>query len=473
MKCQAKILGVLVAGMMLSLSIAPARGQEPEPGPDWADVAPAVAAQGAAAVRERIDQRFAANPNAKPFRVAVFPFGDATGKITQQNHDNLFQAQGAYTQALGSELAKVAKGKFLILDKFAVSREFRDSGIDPASVSAENPELPVALEKLSIDVAILASVAYSDGGTPLVYDDDGHRIKPTLVFAGKAGGDSIISTPPSQPLSVDSPVSTQVLNTRILIELWHKQGNSAKLIPIVSTQNEGNGEQVNVWYAVIPAASEGTEYVVRLVNRGMSRDPEAFNFYPIGNQDESLEARRLFGIVLTVDGVNSFYEDLGDGVRKPVIVHPRNASKWILGPPGHRIVPASNPSGYSLVREQGTGHSIIDVLGFKTDDQNSRAFTFGPASQSIAAEKVGISDEIGIISAYVFGEKLPGDGPVAAVPQGTPRMGTSAGRQVHQPVFRINPKFHKEPFATFKIFYRSSDEIPIPRQERVQIAGGN
>jgi hypothetical protein len=427
--------------------------------PDLADAAALPAADGAKLIRERIEKRFAQNPEAKPVRIAVFPFGDPQGKITQQNHDVLFQAQGAYAQALGQELAKDAKGKFLILDKFAVARQFKDSGIDPAAVSPENTDLPPTLSRLGIDAAVLGSVVYDLGWT----------IRPTLVFAGEAGQGNMVSTPASQPAMVTSAVSTWLPTSRLAIELWLRKGNTYEFVPIVTTRSETNFEQSNVWYAVLPPGSEGTEYIVRLANRGMTRETDAFS---MSNPDPAVEARRLFGIALTVDGVNSFFEDLGDGERKPAVVHPRKATKWVLSPPGHRIVPADNASGYVLAREQGAGHSIFDVQGFQTDNKTARAFTISPSSLSVAAESVGITDEIGVITAYIFGEKLPGDQITYASQQEPAALGTTAGRQLHQPVMTIRPKFHKEPFLTIKIFYRSADEIPIPRSERVQIAGG-
>jgi hypothetical protein len=278
-----------------------------------------------------------------------------------------------------------------------------------------------------------------------------------------------VATAATQPVMTTSAVGTQLRNSRIAVEIWLRKGATYEFVPIVTTHSEQNFEQANVWYAVLPPGSEGTEYIVRLANRGIGQGDIGFS---MTNPDPQLEAKRLFGVALTIDGVNSFFEDVGDGERKPVVVHPRKATKWVLSPPGYRIAAAENPSGYVLAREQGAGHSIFDVQGFQTDNKTARSFTISPASLSVAAESAGITDEIGVISAYVYGEKLPGDQLTYASRESPAPLGTTAGRQVHQPIVTIRPQFHKEPFLTIKIFYRSADEIPIPQSERVQIAGG-
>jgi hypothetical protein len=292
-------------------------------------------------------------------------------------------------------------------------------------------------------------------------------IRPTLVFAGESGGGAIMTTRPSPGTGESGQGSrSSTSSTRLGLQVWRRTESSFEQVPIVTGNKES--EHASVLYALVPPGSEGREFILRLSNQGV-RSQGILN---IVNQDPQLEARRLFGVVLTIDGVNSFYEDLGDGIAKPVIVHPRIASKWVLSPPGHQIVPANNSSGYDLVRVNGSGHSIIDIQGFQEDGKYARAFTFAPASQSIAAEKVGISDEIGVITAYFYAEKLPGDGVQYAREDSDPRMGTAAGRQVLQPVFRINPKWHKEPVHTIKVFYRSPDECPIPRHELLVLSGG-
>jgi hypothetical protein len=184
------------------------------------------------------------------------------------------------------------------------------------------------------------------------------------------------------------------------------------------------------------------------------------------NPDIAKERNRLFGVALSVDGVNSIHQDLGDGEVKPVIVPPHHARKWVLGPPGQRIVPADTPHGYALRPEAGTAHSVIDVRGFQKDDQHALAFKFAPASQSVAAEKVGIVSEIGVITAHFFSEKLPGDVQAVGAAMETPKLGAATGRQVLQPVFRIRPEFYKDPAVTLRLFYRTSEDCPIPPGER-------
>ncbi len=419
---------------------------------DWSAVLRPVAEETGGKIHARIKDRFAADAKAKPFRVAVFPFGDATGKITLTNHETALYVQATLNYQLGRQLGGLAKGKFTLLDKFGLAREFADAGVDPASVSVRNPALAETLAKVGIDAAVLGTINLEKS-----------QVEAVVAFADGRGGKTPIK--PSQGLGFENEGSRTDFAQRLGLELWMRSGDTYRRATIVTRRNPESPSH-GQFYAIIPRESAEAEFIIRLSNRGLPTQKDYEKVLGVRHPDITKERQRLFGVVLSVDGVNSIYQDLGDGEQKPVIVPPSQARKWVLGPPGHRIVPADNPHGYTLRAEAGTGHSVIDVRGFQKDDQNALAFKFAPASQSVAAEKVGIVSEIGVITAQFFGEKLPGDSKVYASLMAKPKLGTSTGRQVLQPVFRIRPEFYKEPALTVRLYYRTSEECPIPAGER-------
>jgi hypothetical protein len=420
------------------------------------------AAEIADQVHARIKDRFAADEKVRPLRIAIFPFGDHTGKITTDNHDLSLAVQGTLNFLVGQELSARAKGKFTLLDKFGLAREFSDAGVDPAAVSAANTELGSTLARVGIDAAVLGVIRLDD--------IENSRVQASVTFAGLRATNALVA--PTKGVAFDQPGMSNDASQRLGMELWVRSGGTYRRAPIV-TAREGSEYSDGKLYAILPRGSESAEFIIRLVNRGLTTQAAFDRIVGLRNEDFAAEQRRLFGVVLTVDGVNSFYQDLGDGQVKPVIVHPKNARKWVLSPPGFQIAPSRGAKGYELRSVQGAGHSVIDVQGYQKDDKHAMSFKFAPASKSVAAEKVGIFDEIGVINAQFYPEKLSGDQRRFASLRSTPRLGASEGPQVAQPVFRINVQFHKDPLITFKLFYRTSDDCPIPVNERLTVQEGS
>src|SRR5262249_40899905 len=248
------------------------------------------------------------------------------------------------------------------------------------------------------------------------------RVEAVVAFADRRAGKTPIK--PTGGLGFSREGSRVDFAQRLGMELWIRTGDTYRRATIV-TGREGS-EHALKYYAIIPPESTEAEFIVRLTNRGLPTQRDYDMVFGMRHPDITKERNRLFGVVLTVDGVNSFFQDLGDGEPKPAIVPPSHASKWVLGPPGQEIVPADNPHGYALrTAREGTGHSVINVRGFQKDDKKALAFKFAPASQSVAAEKIGIVSEIGEITAHFYPEKLPGDEQRLGAVMSKPRLGTA------------------------------------------------
>jgi len=89
------------------------------------------------------------------------------------------------------------------------------------------------------------------------------------------------------------------------------------------------------------------------------------------NNKEGADRKRLYAVAVLIDGVNSFYQKGVDGKLGPVVVHPKNAQKWILSGPETKVVPDStNPNGFRLEGVKGKGHSVLDIRGFQKDNKS-------------------------------------------------------------------------------------------------------
>jgi hypothetical protein len=432
------LAALALGGLCAGLPAQP--GDDPEA--DLADVAGKLAPE--------VGKRLVAKQGAGSFRVAVFPIGDADGKFTLAMHESSRVLQGE----LIYQLINQARGKFLVLDKAALSREFKEAQVDPARVQWGNQrQTAELLRKLNVDAGVFGTIDATKA--PPANRPTARKANVALtVYYKDASVDQIAGQAPAG--AIVPPTSNP--SDRFKVEILARAGD--RLVPLkLVTSNRKGSEFDKVVFAAVPRSVKlggaGAEYRIRVTNNGRP---------PLSSLNPS-DGERLFGVVVMVDGVNSIYQDTGAGKVGPVVVHPRNARKWILAGPGQRLVPdRDRREGYRLERVNGPGGSVLDVPGFQRDQQTAEAFTFAPARESVA-EAAGITTDIGVISLHFFSQPLPRD-PLQVV-----EGGTKAGRDVGNHVFRVNVKLDPNPIAVLRIFYRYEDEIPIPPSERVAADG--
>lgn len=410
-------------------------------------------AQVAEKMAPQIRQKVVAKVGGQQCRVAVFPFGDSDGKVTL----DLYEPNTVLQGELIVNLMKLSQGKYLVLDKPGLQKEFRAAGTDPSGVASNDPKNTAAiLKKIGVDVAVVGSIDAKS--TAQVAKDRLKKVNVSLTMvyqdgtaeqlAGEASAKEI--TPPDTKFS-----------TRFRVQLFLTGGGATTELPLVTSKN-GDSKLFNVMFAEIPDTlafgTDAASYKIRVSNTG--EPPVKF-----GNPRDK---ERLYGVAVLVDGVNSHYQDRGDGTAGPVVVHPRNAAKWVLSGPGQRLVPdPTRPNGYRLDRVADAGHSVIDVPGFQKDAKTADKFLFAPARESIA-ETVGITNDIGVISVYFYPEDLDGDVQVFFVNQGM-SLGTKPGAPVNNPVFTVKPKMKPEPVEVWRIFYRKKGDCPIRPEDRIPI----
>lgn len=405
-------------------ALPPAPVPAPRAGGDEADVAATLARQIVEAIVNECPSRC---------RVAVFPFGDSQGRLSGPMAETAEILRGE----LINQLAKAAAGRMFILDRDGLAREFRSAGIDASGISPQDGQATArVLQKIGVDVAILGTMnppSVPGGPTAL------------QVFAIKQTGgvirlsyEGLPTTVQPSPLPLPpSPQSASRFEVDVLVD--------GRPLAMQHSTNP-DSSYFNALFLVLPRQMVGREYQIRLANRGTP--PLASN---------ASDARRLFGVVVTVDGVNTIYQENGRGQLGPVVLHPKNCLKWILSGPGQLLTPDPNsPVGYRAEPTSGPGNSVVTIPGFQNGPQFAKAFTFAMVRDSVA-ENIGITNDIGLIAVHIYPEDLPGDQP--SVPVIDKSLGaTRPGRDLANPVYKVRTRLKANPVEVGRIFYRYEDD---------------
>ncbi len=420
------LLAVALATSLLSFSVV-VSAQPPQPSGDEAEVAATLARQIVEAIAKECPPQC---------RVAVFPFGDARGRISGELAETAEILRGELIQ----QLAKAAAGRMFILDRDGLAREFRSAGIDASGISPQDAQATArVLQKIGVDVAIIGTM--NPPVTPGAPAD-------LQVFAVRQAGGVIQLSYQALPMTLlpsplplpPSPQSESRFDVDVLVE--------GRPLPLQRSTNPDSG-YFNAMFLVLPRQMVGREYQLRLTNRGTP--PLASNVS---------DAQRLVAAVVTVDGVNTIYQENGRGQLGPVVLHPKNCLKWLLSGPGQTLVPDPNsPVGYRMSPTSGAGQSVATIPGFQNGPQFAKAFTFAMVRDSVA-ENVGITNDIGLIAVHFYPEDLPGDQP--SVPVVEKSLGaTRPGRDIANTVYKVKARLKANPVEVWRIFYRYEDDATL------------
>lgn len=445
-----------IFGLLLLGITTPAFGQTQS---DVAELAKNLAPQ----VKIKLAAKFAGQ---QQVRVAVFPFGNNTGKITRDVYAPNKYLQGELIIALRK--VGLPNGTF-VLDKGGLAREFQTANVDPASINPGDPAATGSiLQTIGVDVAVVGTIdigSSSDANDPNLSKVN---VTITLIFDdGTAGTLDGSVSPQDNSGTPNFPSPLLGDSDRFCVELFARNPQSRRFQQLKLITSRNSGPQRVLFCIVpnwVPVGTEQAKYRVRLTNNAST---EAGG---IINQDQTREKQRLYAVVLSVDGVNSFYQDQGNGQIGPVVRHPKNCKRWILSGPGQKLVPNSSvPKGYTLQNVVGKGHSVIDVPGFQKNREYADSFLFVKARESVA-ETIGITNDIGVIEAHFYPEELPNDAQAAySRDMDGGQLGTGAGPQVENPVFNVKPDIYDKPASVVRIFYGPEQQCPIPPQDRIPV----
>jgi hypothetical protein len=138
--------------------------------------------------------------------------------------------------------------------------------------------------------------------------------------------------------------------------------------------------------------------------------------------------------------------------------------------------------GYRLVDVADKGGSEVKVVGYQINESVAAAFTFAMPGEGLA-EKIGITNDVGMIAIHFYAQKMEGDA-VLAKPLGRdpkfvrggpgPDVTIKDGRPLPNSVIGIRPKLYENPVEVWRIFYRGAGQLPedFKKEDRMPITGG-
>ncbi len=434
--------------------------------------------------------------DARARTVAVFPFRNDQQRESPVlgNIPSLFQGE------LIRELQRRGKDKFKVLTREELEKRLEKAGsIDPIELSEEG-KVSGFLKAVGLDVAVIGSIDMKSlrslKGKKWV------EIAVNLFFGKEEGGKESKRTFTGQVNTVDLCVNCGVgtsldpgghVNSkgRFKVEILGPDGKPLELRVCQNLESEFN----NVYFLILDRSLEGKNYQIRLTNRG-----EPMVGYKQPEAKAARDRDRLFSVAVLVDGVNSIFEDQGDGSFGPVVRHPKEVTKWVLTGPGKRLVPTDDPQtntagilGGKLQDVKGEGGSVVCVPGFQANAKTALKFTFVTARESIAAKTIGSkTNDVGMIAVHFYAQILEtppdemenyldkllamgGD----LVRHARRPAGTTAGQARPNQVFRVHFRTYEQPVEVWRIFYRFQDEAlpidsggtPINRSDLKSVSG--
>ncbi len=342
------------------------------------------------------------------YRVAVFPFGDADNRVRAALGAESLTIQGE----LIFHLRKKSAGTYHVLDHQELADAFRTQAVDPVGINPGNPAVTSrVLKQVAINAAVLGALQTTstqfeidppvrvEALVTLIFDNGRFNQQHRGEFDSLAVPGSGISQP-SGRFRVDVVAGGQKLNLQV--------GRTSQRQP----------RSRKVFFVEVPSSSRGRPFELQITN-------EKSPVVGVRNQDSQKEAERGFGVAVRVNGVNSIYQEQGNGQQGPVGRHPVECVKWAL-------------------RDQP-----LRITGFQNHQRQTVPFQLTSGREGLA-ETVGISSDLGLVELSFFAESLPGDVPRPQIAMASP-VRTPGG---NQQMMRLHPT----PVETWQIYYRSTPQ---------------
>ena len=340
--------------------------------------------QAARQLLEQIAPALLANqPQRRKYRVGIFAFGDSSGKATTVMGNLPVLIQGELATRLRSYLGRRAPGKFIVLDGQQLELIFSSCGVSPIGVNSNTPKLAMkVLRQVRIDIAIVGQYHTRN---PQASFAQSCELSATTIFT-KTGNKRQYSTlAATEDLRANAGSGGKKASGRFHVEIYVKMNDCVgddeqqawRRLPLQRLADPGS-QLHHAYFVVLQPEMEGKRYRIRLLNQGVP----AIDNHP-------LDRDRLIAAAVLIDGVNSFYQDRGDGQIGPVVCHPARGRKWVLTAPGRQLLPrpgkifkrvaagASTTIANAILADvAGLGHSMVEIIGFQKNRDFADAFCF-------------------------------------------------------------------------------------------------
>ena len=389
--------------------------------------------------------------NNQSYTVGVFPFGSSSGTSEGMSKmgNNPKVIQGELIAAIGSTMKDGSS--FMLLDQTGLAEKFKSEGMSPVNLKISDPkDCGPKLRQLGIEALVVGTIStnspsqaatrnsvpvtiqilFSDGTIDQVF---GPRVKPGDIFDN--GGQGDLEPDDANTIGQGRPNETKQdpNDTRFMVEFVI----NGQVIP-AEIAKTSNGGFDHVRFIILPGHFEGKEYSIRITNDG---SPGCGWYH---HEQENQECKRNYAVALLIDGVNSIYERNLKGENVPVARRPQKLTKWFLS---------------GTTEPNPDKPTTIEISGYQTKQNERRPFVLGKAKNSLAAE-LGITNDIGLITAHFYPEKMQGDKEYMDFKKSN-EAGTHPGPPEANPTIEKRLDLYERPAAVWRIFYRyEGDDLP-------------
>ena len=415
------------------------------------------------------------NPSGRML-AAVLPFGDQNGQVTAALGVLPRQIQGQLIEELSVSLVSAGLPHIKLFDVDALDSHLDAKSGTLASVSIRDPA--TARQKLNavgLQVGILGSISKFDNKTALI------RVLvllPATEFtiqvevAGWTLEDDVLDDSIVPPIPSNDGPGSATARRRVTISFEGLSRSSNRWVPLpLERPKNGTGPYRTALILRVNRREFANQpYRIIAANHGIPQTRLSLGWTP-GNDDKD----RVFATAVYVDGVSTFKRNKGTGgVRKwkRDIRHPAYVSKNILTAPGRKFLPKSGGDERRfdegmLDNASGDGHSRWTIKGFQIGSRFAEQFVFGSASNSIAAGLSQNVSQVGLISAFVYAEKLKSDNRGRIFEN--KGIGTEPKAEVPSPIFQVKVKdWHPEPVDVWHVLYRYDDDPNCPPEDECE-----
>lgn len=418
-----------------------------------------------------------ADPQRKP-RIGLFPFGDAKadGRATRAAGETARVIQGELYRKL-SELDR--SDRYIVLSTTGLKNAFESARVDVTELDPKDPKATAqVIDRVGLTAVVVGSYEEQDVSVrvrAMLIRADGNTDEVATAFAEQA----VVAT------RDEGPLRKTMARSRFRVDVLDKDG---KALPMAQVQDDGGPRPsgagpkpvrlMNTYWLPLDRSRRGETYSIKVEYLGAGAG--------LYHNTPEKDARRVYGCALRVDGVDSFAHPV-KAEPEFLALTPENCSYWLLTPPGHVLLPLEKPvegRNYEVRRlaevtlpagspvDPVKGHAVQRIPGFQVGADVARRFTFAVPHEALAYQ-IGLTEEIGLITAHFAPELIPGDtlaAPSLLTPTGP--MGTLAGTTVDHETTPIDVKLHDEFEEVVRIYYyekQDGQKPPVPEGKLVAV----
>lgn len=352
--------------------------------------------------------------NEQRLRVAVFPFVNSKRELVTST----FDAATALAGELSRELGRSKKGTALEL-------------VSPMELAKLPPQL------------LAGRAAPGDAEGPAILD----ALNCDYLVTGQFDATSAAELLKARQPFVNIQLALHVRNLAVIKSTFQAETRSVQTaagdpigpfpLELISNGNiivlkqEEREELGTVYVAEIPPSMVGKPFSLRLTSQG--------TIVGYRNRDPEMDKSRLFGVAVFVNGVCSLGQPLGEAKFELGWGHWSQSPQHPLTAPGYVVTETTNGFKVEPKQQQIADSSILKVDSYRTPLESfPMVFTIPSGGE-------------GLITAYFFAEKMPGD---RRIPRGDEAVIPTQFKPVKLVPWFDAPLLHAPPVLTHRIVYR-------------------